>query len=107
MNRWLMVFFGIEGHVAIDRNPGPRNNILLLRLFQGISKELVTIYSSIHYPACYTFGLQCQTPIQTPACQGGGGAVCAIFIMVFGITRLEREPTTYHTESDTLTTNPS
>ena len=79
MNRRLLVFFGIEGHVAIDRNPGPRNNILLLRLFQGISKELVTIYSSIHYPACYTFGLQCQTPIQTHACQGGGGSLCHFY----------------------------
>ena len=28
-------FFGIEGHVALDRNPGPGYDTLLLRLIQG------------------------------------------------------------------------
>ena len=31
----LECFFGIEGHVALDRNPGPGYNTLLLRLIQG------------------------------------------------------------------------
>ena len=28
-------FFGIEGHVALDRNPGPGHNTLLMRLIPG------------------------------------------------------------------------
>ena len=28
----LKYFFGIEGHVALDKNPGPVYNTLLLRL---------------------------------------------------------------------------
>ena len=31
----LKCFFGIEGHVALDRNPGPRYNTLLLQLIPG------------------------------------------------------------------------
>ena len=28
-------FFGSEGHVALDRNPGPGDNTLLLRMIPG------------------------------------------------------------------------
>ena len=31
----IIVFFGSKGHVALDRNPGPRYNTLLLRLIPG------------------------------------------------------------------------
>ena len=31
----LYCFFGSEGHVALDRNPGPRYDTLLLRLIPG------------------------------------------------------------------------
>ena len=31
----LKYFFGIKGHVALDRNPGPVYNTLLLRLIPG------------------------------------------------------------------------
>ena len=31
----LECLFDIEGHVALDRNPGPGYNVLLLRLNQG------------------------------------------------------------------------
>ena len=31
----LECFFGIDGHVAVDRNPGLGYNILLLRLIPG------------------------------------------------------------------------
>ena len=31
----LQCLFGIDGHVALDRNPGPEYNTLLLRLIPG------------------------------------------------------------------------
>ena len=31
----ITVFFGLEGHVALDRNPGPGYNTLLLQLISG------------------------------------------------------------------------
>ena len=31
----LLCFFGSEGHVALDRNPGPGYDILLLRMIPG------------------------------------------------------------------------
>ena len=48
INCWWLInpfegFFGIEGHVALDRNSGPGYNTLLLRLISG------DLYSECHH----------------------------------------------------------
>ena len=48
----IRVLFGSEGHVALDRNPGPGYNTLLLRLIPGdLLSACPHIDSSTHYLA--------------------------------------------------------
>ena len=65
----LECFFGIEVHVALDWNPGPGYNILLLRLIPG---DILSTYShrQFHTPPGL---LDSQTLINilTHACQAG------------------------------------
>ena len=86
MHCWVL-FFGIEGHVALDRNTGPWYDILLLRLTPGYVWSASPHRQFHSVPAAV--GLHCQTPTPTPSRL----AVCTIFIMVFGM--IWREPTTY------------
>ena len=70
---------------------------------QGIFEVHVTIDSSTHYPAFYSWvALSNSYPVD---CMPSREAVCTICMMVFGMTWLGREPTTY-CEADTLTTKP-
>ena len=90
----LECFFGIEGHAALDRNPGPGYNTLLLRLIPG------DLYSACPHRQFHTLpGLlhsRAALPNSYPnACVPSREAVCTIFMMVFGMTRPGREPTTY------------
>ena len=60
--------------------------------------------SPTHYPAFNTVALYCQTSNLKPSKE----AVCSIFTMVFGMTRMGREPMTYGAwDADTLTSKPS
>ena len=54
----------------------------------------VPIDSSTHYSAFQTVGLHCQTPTLAH-CVPCREAVCTIFMMVFGMSRLGGELTTY------------
>ena len=61
-------FFDIEGRVALDRNLGPGNNTILLRLIPG------DIYSSCHHRQFHTLTglykqLHCHTHTFTLASQ--------------------------------------
>ena len=44
-NNPLLCFFDIEGHVALDRNPGPGYNTLLLRLITGYMSPSTVPYT--------------------------------------------------------------
>ena len=66
-----VVFFGIEGHVALDRNLGPGYNTLLLQLIPGDLLSACPHRQFTHYPAFKTVGLHCQTATLTPACHAG------------------------------------
>ena len=59
INPWNC-FFGIEGHVALDRNPGPGYDTLLLRLISGY------IFSAFPHGQ-----FQTSSAFQTHACQAG------------------------------------
>ena len=65
-----LVFWGIKGYKALDRNPVPGYNTLLLQLTPG-NLYSVPIDSSTNYLAIYTVGLQCQIPILMPPFQAG------------------------------------
>ena len=62
----LECFIGIEDHVALDRNPGPGNDILHFPL---ISHEIFRVHVPTYCPAFLTVGRHCQTPTITPACK--------------------------------------
>ena len=72
---WLIheCFFGIEGHVALDRNQGRGYNTLFLRLIPGDILSACPYKSFIHYPAFKTDRLFCKIPTLMHACQAGGG----------------------------------
>ena len=77
----LYCFFGSKGHVALDRNPGPGYNTLLLWLIPGDRLS-----------ACRA-ALRNSNPNALRAMQE---AVCTNIMVVIGTTRSGREPTTYH-----------
>ena len=85
-------FFGSEGHVALDRNPGPGYDTLLLRMIPG------DLLSAFPHRRFHTLpGLlasQAALPTLTLVCLCRE-AVCHIFMMVFGMTRPRGELTTY------------
>ena len=65
----------------------------------------VPIDSSTHYAAFYTFGLHCQTPTLTPACQAGSQFVPFLWwSFVWPGWGMNQRPAW---EADTLTTKPS
>ena len=68
----LECFFGIEGHVALDINPGPGYNTLLLRLISGyLLSAGPHIDRTTHYPTLYTVRIHSQTLTLMHACQAG------------------------------------
>ena len=90
----LCCFFGSEGHVALDRNPGPGYNTLLLRLTPG---DLLSASShgQFHTLPGLLDSRAALSHSYPYACVQCREAVCTTFMMVFGMTRLGRELTTY------------
>ena len=89
-------FFGSEGHVALDRNPGTGYDTLLLRM---IPRDLFSAFPHRQFHTLPSLldswaALPNSYPNALRAMQGRG-AVCTIFMMVFGMTRSRGEPTTY------------
>ena len=82
--------------MALDRNTGPGYNTLLLRLIPGdlLSACLNRQFHTL--PDLFDSRAAPSNPypnaLRAMPCQ----AVCTIFMMVFGMTRPGREPTTYH-----------
>ena len=83
----LKFFFGSEGHVALDRNPGPGYDTLLLWLIPGDflsacpHRQFHTLPDLLDSRAA----LPNSYPNALRAMQGG--ILCTIFMMVFGMTR--------------------
>ena len=104
---YIRVLFGSEGHVALDRNPGPGYDTLLLRMIPG---DLLSVCPHRQFHTLPGL-LDSRTAPPTPTlthCVPGREAVCTIFTMVFGMTRPGGELTTYRVrEADTLTTKPT
>ena len=101
-NLWLIdwfihcsAFWGIEGHVALDRNPKPGYNTILLRLIPG---DLVYACPHIQFHTLSSL-LDSQSAVSNSypnVFLPRREAVCIMFMMVFGMTRLGRGPATYH-----------
>ena len=95
---WLLnpleCYFGIEGHIALNRNLGLEYKILLLRLIPGDPLSACS-----HEQFLTLSGLldsRAELSHSYPnVCMPSREAVCTIFIMVFGMTRLGCEPATY------------
>ena len=87
----IVLFSGIEGHVVLDRNPGPVYNAPLLRLIQG------DIQSAGPHRMFHTlFGLL-DSRDALPKSYPDASVQSTIFMMVFGMTRPGCAPTTYRT----------
>ena len=91
----LKCFFVSKGHLALDRNPGPGYNTLLLRLIPG---DLFSAYAyrQFHKLPCLSDSRAALSNSYPNACLQSREAVCTIYMMVFGMTLPGREPTTYH-----------
>ena len=87
-------FFGIKGHVALDRNPGPVYNNLLFQLIPG---DLLSVcpHRQFHTLPGLLDRRSALSNSYLNACMPCREAVCNIFMMVFGMTRLGREPMNY------------
>ena len=89
----IIVFFGIKGHEALDRNQGPGYNTLLLRLIPG------DLLSGCPHRQFHTQpGLSDRQTVLSNsypnACVPSQEAVCSL-MMVFVMTRPGHEPATY------------
>ena len=90
---WLECFFNLKGHAALDRNMGPGYNTLLLRS--------ITLLSACPHRQFHTLPdlLHNQSALSNSypnACMLSRDAVCTVFVVVFGMTQLVCEPTSYH-----------
>ena len=90
----LDCFFGIKGHAALDTNHGLGYNTIILRLIPRV------LSGACHHRQFHTLPGLLQSHAALPnsypnACMLIRKAICTIFMMVFGMTRLGREPTTY------------
>ena len=90
----LFCFFGSEGHVALDRNPGPGYNTLLLRMIPG---DLLSAFPHRQFHTLPGLldsraALPNSNPNALRAMQGG-----SLYHFYDGLcmTRPGREPTTY------------
>ena len=90
----LINYFKCFFHEALDRNPGPGYNNLLLRL---IPEDLSS--PCVHRQFHTLPGLLDSRPALSNsypnACVPCREAGCTIFMMVFGMTRLGHKPPTY------------
>ena len=87
------MFLGSEGHVTLDRNPGPGYNTVLLQLIQDLLsacplRQFHTLPGLLDHRAAlsnsnHNVCMQCRE------------VVCTILMKMFGMTRLGRELTTY------------
>ena len=89
----LMCLFGIEGHVALDRNPGPGYNTLLLWLIPGDLLSACPHRHFTHYPDLNNWVALSNS--YSKALVPNREAIYTIFMMVFGMTRPRRKPATY------------
>ena len=80
----LECFFGINGHVALDKNPGPGNDTLLLQLILG---DLLSAcpHRQFHILPGLLYSRAALSNSYPNACMSRWEAVCTIFMMVFGI----------------------
>ena len=90
----LKCFFGSEGHVALDRNPGTGYDTLLLRMIPG---DLLSAFPHRQFETLPGLldswaALSKSNPTDACLCRE---AVCIIFMMVFGMTRPRGKLTTY------------
>ena len=90
----LYCFFGIGGHLALDRNPEPGYNTLLLRLIPG---DLLSAspHRQFHtLPALLDSWASLPKSYPNASCTMQGGSLYH-FMMVFGVSRPGPEPATY------------
>ena len=82
-----------EGHVALDRNPGPGYDTLLLRMIPG---DLLSAFPHRQFNTLPgLLDSWAALPNSNPNACICREAVCTIFMMVFGMTRPRGELTTY------------
>ena len=88
------MFFCVECHVALDKNPVKGYNTLLLRLIPG---DLLSAcpHREFHTLPGLLDSRATLSNFYPNACVPSWEVFCAIFMVVFGMTRLGREPTTY------------
>ena len=94
------VFFGIEDHVALDRNLGQGYNTLLLRL---ISVDLLSAFPHRQFHTLPGL-LDSRAELSDTypyACVPSREAVFTIFMMVFGMNWPGRNPRPTSREEDT------
>ena len=95
---WLInpfvCFFGIEGHVALHRNPGVGYNTLLLQLIPGDLSSACP-HRHFHRLSGHSDSRAALSNSYPNACVPSRETVCTISMTVFCITRLWREPVTY------------
>ena len=92
------MLFGSEGHVALDRYPGPEYDTLLLRMIPG---DLLSEcpHRQFHTLPGILDSRAALSDSNQNACVHCREAVCTIFMMVLGMTRPGREPTTCRVRS--------
>ena len=83
----IVLFWGSEGHVALDRNPGPGYDTLLLWMIPG------DLLSAFPHRQFHTLPGLLNSWAALP--NSYPNAICTIFMMVFGMTRPRGELTTY------------
>ena len=87
----LKCFFGIEDHVALDGNPGPGYNTLLLRL---IPEDLLSAcpHRQFHTQPGLLDSWAALSNSYPNACVPSREAVCTILMMIVGMTQSGRKP---------------
>ena len=95
----------MEGHAALDRNPGQGYNTLLLRLIPW------NLYSACPHRQFHTLPSLKHSRAAIPnshpnACEPSREVICSIYIMIVVVTQPRREPRPTAREADTRTTKP-
>ena len=85
------MFFGSEGHVALDGNSGPGYDTLLLRLIPGDHLN-ACFHRQFHTLPRLLDSRAALSNAYPNACVQCREAVCTNFIMVFGMTRTDANP---------------
>ena len=90
----LKCFFGIEDNIALERNPVPGYNTLLLGLIPGDPLSACPNRKFHTLPGLLDSRAVLSNSYPN-ACMSCKEAVCTIFVMVLDVTRPGREPATY------------